>query len=150
MLAHEQVDPLLDEDTPFPELSYYAGAHDPDEQPRVRLITGIGPDSGVECMIIAISRRSKVARSTPPDTTVKQVRALDIAERKRLPMITLVESDGAGRPRQTDIFVPSRTFLELTRLTAAGIPTVSLVLGSFTCDAYVPGMSRYTVLVNLC
>ncbi|WP_244461508.1 carboxyl transferase domain-containing protein [Rhodococcus sp. ZPP] len=79
------------------------------------------------------------------------MRALDIAERKRLPMITLVESDGAGLPRQTDIFVPgSRTFLELTRVTAAGIPTVSLVLGSFTGDAYVPRMSRYTVLVNLC
>ena len=65
-------------------------------------------------------------------------------------MITLVESGGADLPRQADIFVPGgRTFRELTRLSAAGIPTISLVFGSSTAGgAYVPGLSEYTVLVK--
>ncbi len=149
LLARERVDLLLDEDAPFLELSCYAGAHDPDEQPGGRLITGIGPVSGVECMIIANQSTVK-GGSLSPAAVTKQMRALEIAERNRLPVITLVESGGADLPKQADIFVPGgRTFRELTRLTAAGIPTISLVFGSSTAGgAYVPGMSQYTVLVK--
>ncbi|QTJ70656.1 acyl-CoA carboxylase subunit beta (plasmid) [Rhodococcus sp. ZPP] len=149
LLARERVDLLLDEDAPFLELSCYAGAHDPAEQPGGRLITGIGPVSGVECMIIANQSTVK-GGSLNPDAVAKQLRALDIAERNRLPVVTLVESGGADLPRQADIFVPGgRTFRELTRLTAAGIPTISLVFGSSTAGgAYLPGMSQYTVLVK--
>src|SRR5690606_21973111 len=51
---------------------------------------------------------------------------------------------------QADIFVPGgATFRNLTRLSAAGIPTVTLVFGSSTAGgAYVPGMSDYTVFVR--
>lgn len=88
--------------------------------------------------------------SLNPDAVAKQLRALDIAERNRLPVVTIIESGGADLPQQADIFVPGgRTFRELTRLTAAGIPTISLVFGSSTAGgAYMPGMSQYTVLVK--
>ncbi|NHP17226.1 acyl-CoA carboxylase subunit beta [Rhodococcus sp. IC4_135] len=149
LLARERVDLLLDEDAPFLELSSYAGAHDPNEQPGGRLITGIGPVSGVECMIIANQPTVK-GGSLNPDAVAKQLRALDIAARNRLPVITLVESGGADLPKQADIFVNGgRSFREITRLTASGIPTISLVFGSSTAGgAYVPGMSQYTVLVK--
>src|SRR5262249_55092329 len=80
----------------------------------------------------------------------KQSRALEIAERNRLPLISLTESGGADLPRQADIFVPGgRTFRTISRLSAAGIPTISIVFGSSTAGgAYVPGMSEYTVLVD--
>jgi acetyl-CoA carboxylase carboxyltransferase component len=148
LLARERVDLLLDEDAPFLELSCYAGAHEPDGQPGGRLITGIGAVSGVECMIIAHQSTVK-GGSLNPAAVDKQLRALEIAERNRLPVINLVESGGADLPRQADIFVPGgRIFRELTRLSAAGIPTISLVFGSSTAGgAYVPGMSEYTVLV---
>jgi acetyl-CoA carboxylase carboxyltransferase component len=149
LLARKRVDLLLDEDAPFLELSAFAGAHDPDnEQPGARLITGIGPVSGVECLIIANQSTVK-GGSLSPSGVAKQLRALEIAERNRLPVISLVESGGADLPRQADIFVPGgRTFRDLTRLSAQGIPTIALVFGSSTAGgAYVPGMSEYTVFV---
>lgn len=149
LLARERVDLLLDEDAPFLELSCYAGAHEPDGQAGGRLITGVGRVSGTECMIIANQPTIK-GGSMNPAAVDKQLRALDIAHRNRLPVVTLVESGGADLPRQADIFVAGgRTFRELTRLSGAGIPTVSLVFGSSTAGgAYLPGMSEYTVLVK--
>ena len=150
LLARERVDLLLDEDAPFLELSAYAGAHDPEnEQPGARVITGIGPVSGVECLVIANQATVK-GGSMSPAGVAKQLRALEIAERNRLPVVSLVESGGADLPRQADIFVPGgRTFRDLSRLSAQGIPTVALVFGSSTAGgAYVPGMSEYTVFVD--
>jgi acetyl-CoA carboxylase carboxyltransferase component len=149
LLARERVDLLLDEDGPFLELSCYAGAHEHGEQPGARLITGIGPVSGVECMVIANEATVK-GGSLSPSAVTKQLRALDIAQRNRLPVISLVQSGGADLPRQEEIFVPGgRIFRELTRLSAAGIPTIALVFGSSTAGgAYMPGMSEYTVFVK--
>ena len=61
----------------------------------------------------------------------------------RLPMISLVESGGADLPTQKEIFIPGgQMFRDLTRLSAAGIPTIALVFGNSTAGgAYVPGMS---------
>jgi acetyl-CoA carboxylase carboxyltransferase component len=149
LLARERVDLLLDQDAPFLELAAFAGAHDPEaEQPGARLITGIGPVAGVECLIIANEATVK-GGSVSPAGVAKQLRALEIAERNRLPVVNLVESGGADLPRQADIFVPGgRTFRDLTRLSAQGIPTIALVFGSSTAGgAYVPGMSEYTVFV---
>ncbi|MGV0834390.1 carboxyl transferase domain-containing protein [Mycolicibacterium thermoresistibile] len=149
LLARERVDLLLDQDGPFLELSTYAGAHEEGEHPGARVITGIGPVSGVECMLIANEATVK-GGSMSPTTVQKQLRALDIAERNRLPVLSLVQSGGADLPRQAELFVPGgRTFRELTRLSAAGIPTIALVFGSSTAGgAYMPGMSEYTVFVK--
>jgi acyl-CoA carboxylase subunit beta len=149
LLARERVDLLLDEDAPFLELSCYAGAHEPGEQPGARVITGVGQVSGVECLVIANEATVK-GGSVSPSAVAKQLRALEIAERNRLPVISLTESGGADLPRQADIFVPGgRTFRDLSRLSASGIPTIALVFGSSTAGgAYVPGMSEYTVLVD--
>ncbi len=150
LLARERVDLLLDEDAPFLELSAFGGAHSPDtEEPGARVITGIGPVSGVECLIIANQATMKGGTLTPIGVA-KQLRALDIAARNRLPVICLVESGGADLPKQADIFVPGGgIFQRLTRLSGQGIPTVALVFGSSTAGgAYVPGMSEYTVLVR--
>ena len=149
LLARERVDLLIDEDAPFLELSAFAGAHEAGEPPGGRLITGIGPVSGVECMVIANEATVK-GGSLNPAAVAKQLRALEIAERNRLPVISLVQSGGADLPRQEEIFVPGgRTFRQLTRLSGAGIPTIALVFGSSTAGgAYMPGMSEYTVFVK--
>jgi acetyl-CoA carboxylase carboxyltransferase component len=110
LLARERVDLLLDEDAPFLELSCYAGAHDPQAQPGGRLITGIGTVNGVECMILANQSTVK-GGSLNPDAVAKQLRALEIADRNRLPLITMVESGGADLPSQANIFVPGGRFV---------------------------------------
>jgi len=150
LTARERVDLLLDPDAPFLEVAALAGAHEPDRTtPGAGLICGIGPVSGVDCVLVANEPTVKGGSLTPIGVT-KQLRALEIAERNRLPVIALVESGGADLPRQADLFVPGgRTFREMTRLSAAGIPTISLVFGSSTAGgAYMPGMSEYTVFVR--
>lgn len=149
LLARERVDLLLDQDAPFLELSSYAGARQEGEQPGAGLVTGIGPVRGVECLVIANDPTVKGGVFSPSGKS-KQLRALEIAERNRLPVISLVESGGMDLPRQADIFVlGGRTFRDLSRLSAQGIPTIALVFGSATAGgAYVPGMSEYTVFVK--
>lgn len=88
--------------------------------------------------------------SLSPTSITKTLRAMDIAETNRLPLVTLVESGGADLDKQADIFVPGgEQFRRLTELSAAGIPTVSVVFGSSTAGgAYLPGMSDYTIFVK--
>jgi acetyl-CoA carboxylase carboxyltransferase component len=85
-----------------------------------------------------------------PWTIRKTFRAQDVALANRLPMVLLVESGGADLPRQSEIFIPGgRIFRELTRLSAAGIPTICLVFGNSTAGgAYLPGMSDQVVMIK--
>ena len=105
--------------------------------------------SGVECVLIA-SDPTVRGGSMNPYTLRKNLRALEIARRNRLPVINLVESGGADLPTQSDLFVPAgRIFHDLTELSAMGIPTIALVFGNSTAGgAYVPGMCDYSVLVD--
>ena len=105
--------------------------------------------SGVECVLIAYDPTVR-GGSMNPYTLRKNLRALEIARRNRLPVINLVESGGADLPTQSDLFVPAgRIFHDLTELSAMGIPTIALVFGNSTAGgAYVPGMCDYSVLVD--
>ncbi len=80
----------------------------------------------------------------------KGARASDIALQNRLPVVTLVESGGADLPAQAELFIPGgRAFRDLTRSSAAAVPTVALVFGNSTAGgAYVPGMSDYIVMIE--
>jgi acyl-CoA carboxylase subunit beta len=149
LLARERVELVLDPDAPFLELAALAGAHDATETPGAGIITGIGVVEGVECLIIANEPTVK-GGAVGPAAVAKQLRALEIADRNRLPVVSLVESAGADLPRQADIFVPGgRAFRELSRLSARGVPTIAVVFGNATAGgAYVPGMSEYTVFVK--
>jgi acetyl-CoA carboxylase carboxyltransferase component len=113
------------------------------------VVTGIGLVAGVPCMIIA-SDPTVRGGAVNPYTLRKTQRAGDIALANRLPMVNLVESGGADLPSQAEIFIPGgRVFRDLTRFSAAGIPTVAVVFGNATAGgAYVPGMSDYTIFVD--
>jgi acyl-CoA carboxylase subunit beta len=148
LLARERVELLLDADSPFLELSPLAGWGS--EFPvGASVVTGIGTVSGVECLIVANDPTVK-GGSSNPWTTRKIFRANDIARQNRLPVLSLVESGGADLPSQKEIFIPGgRLFRDLTRLSAAGIPTIALVFGNSTAGgAYVPGMSDHVVMIE--
>ncbi|HEV7654437.1 MAG TPA: carboxyl transferase domain-containing protein [Mycobacteriales bacterium] len=148
LLARERIELLLDRDSAFLELSPLA-AWGSDYQVGASLVTGIGVVSGVECVITANDATVRGGASNPW-TVRKAFRADDIARENRLPLINLVESGGADLPSQAEIFVPGgRLFRDLTRLSAAGIPTVALVFGNSTAGgAYVPGMSDHVVMIR--
>src|SRR5215213_5246360 len=148
LLPRERIELLLDRDSPFLELSPLA-AWGSDYPVGASLVTGVGVVSGVEC---AISANDPTVRggASNPWTVKKSFRLHDIAETNRLPLVSLVESGGADLPSQAEIFIPGgRIFRDLTRLSAAGIPTISLVFGNSTAGgAYVPGMSDHVVMVR--
>jgi acyl-CoA carboxylase subunit beta len=148
LTARERIELLIDADAPFLELSPLA-AYGSAFQVGASLVTGIGPVNGVECVIVANDPTVKGGTSNPW-TFRKVLRAKQIALQNRLPVISLVESGGADLPTQKEIFVPGgQLFRDLTRLSAAGIPTIALVFGNSTAGgAYVPGMSDHVVMIK--
>jgi acetyl-CoA carboxylase carboxyltransferase component len=88
-----------------------------------------------------------------PVTVKKHLRAQEIALENRLPCLYLVDSGGAFLPLQDEVFPDrdhfGRIFYNQARMSAAGLPQVSVVLGSCTAGgAYVPAMSDETVIVK--
>jgi acyl-CoA carboxylase subunit beta len=148
LLIRERIEALLDPDSPFLELCPLAGWGS-DFAVGASSVAGIGVVEGVEC-VIGGSDPTVKGGSSNPWTMRKSLRAHDIAEQNRLPLISLVESGGADLPTQKEIFIPGgRIFRDLTRLSAKGIPTVALVFGNSTAGgAYLPGMSDYVVMVR--
>ncbi|GGP16446.1 acetyl-CoA carboxylase carboxyltransferase subunit [Nonomuraea glycinis] len=148
LLARERIELLVDPDSPFLELSPLA-AWGSEFSVGAGVVTGIGVIEGVECVITANDPTVRGGASNPW-TLRKTLRAADIAMANRLPYVNLVESGGADLPTQKEIFIPGgRIFRDLTRLSAAGIPTIALVFGNSTAGgAYVPGMSDYVVMVR--
>jgi acetyl-CoA carboxylase carboxyltransferase component len=148
LLPRERIELLVDQDAPFLELSSVA-AWGTDYPVGGSVVTGIGVVEGVECVIVANDPTVR-GGAVNPYALRKTQRASEIALANRLPLLNLVESGGADLPSQAEIFSPGgRVFRDLTRLSAAGIPTVSVVFGNATAGgAYVPGMSDYTVMVR--
>jgi acetyl-CoA carboxylase carboxyltransferase component len=148
MLARDRIEQLVDRDSPLLELSSLA-AWGTGFAVGGSIITAIGVVSGVECVLIAHDPTVR-GGTMNPYTLRKNLRALEIARRNRLPVINLVESGGADLPTQADIFVHAgQIFHDLTELSAMGIPTLALVFGNSTAGgAYVPGMCDYAVLID--
>ena len=148
LLVRERIELLVDEDSPFLELSPLAGWGS-EFHVGASVVTGIGVVEGVECLISGSDPTVKGGASNPW-TLRKILRANEIALQNRLPMINLTESGGADLPTQKEIFIPGGAmFRDLTRLSAAGIPTISLVFGNSTAGgAYIPGMSDHVVMIK--
>jgi acetyl-CoA carboxylase carboxyltransferase component len=148
LTVRERVELLLDPGAPFLELSPLA-AWGSDYTVGASVVTGVGVVNGVECMINGSDPTVRGGASNPW-TLKKALRAGEIAYQNRLPSIGLTESGGADLPTQKEIFIPGgQTFRDLTRASAAGIPTISLVFGNSTAGgAYIPGMSDYVVMVK--
>jgi geranyl-CoA carboxylase beta subunit len=154
LLPRERVTLLLDRGAPWLELSTLAGLrmHDDDGADGIQGgggIAGIGYVSGIRCMIAASDSAIKGGTSTPMGVK-KNLRIQQIAMENKLPMVRLVESGGANLLFQAEMFVEGgRGFANQARMSAAGIPQVTVVHGSSTAGgAYLPGLSDYVVLVR--
>jgi acetyl-CoA carboxylase carboxyltransferase component len=151
--VRERIDRLLDEGSPFLELSPLAawGLYD-NEAPAAGVVTGIGRVSGREVLIVANDATVK-GGTYYPMTVKKHVRAQQIALENRLPCVYLVDSGGAFLPLQADVFPDrehfGRIFYNQARMSAERIPQVAVVMGSCTAGgAYVPAMSDETIIVK--
>jgi 3-methylcrotonyl-CoA carboxylase beta subunit len=153
IMVRERIDLLLDPQTPFLELSPLAawGLY-ANEVPGAGIVTGIGIVQGRACMLIANDATVK-GGSFFAETVRKHLRAQEIAEEHRLPCLYLVDCGGAFLPEQDRVF-PDRdhfggSFYNQCRMSAAGIPQISIVFGGATAGgAYIPALSDEVVMVK--
>ncbi|MGY3449575.1 acyl-CoA carboxylase subunit beta [Bradyrhizobium sp. USDA 4353] len=155
LLPRERVALVLDPGAPFLELSTLAGymIDTPDAAKSVPgggLIAGIGFVSGVRCMVSA-NDAAIDAGALQPYGLDKTLRVQELALENKLPYVQLVESAGANllRYRVEDFVRGGNIFRNLARLSAAGLPVVTVTHGSSTAGgAYQTGLSDYIVMVR--
>ncbi len=151
--ARERIEKIIDPQSSFLEFStlaaweLYDGA-----APGAGVVTGIGLVSGVECVIVANDATVKGGTYFPM-TVKKHLRAQEVAMENGLPCVYLVDSGGAFLPMQDEVFPDrdhfGRIFYNQARMSAQGIPQISIVMGSCTAGgAYVPAMSDENVIVK--
>ena len=159
--VRERIKNLLDNDTPFLEISPFA-AWGTSFTVGGGCVAGIGLVAGKECVIFA-NDPSVLGGAMTVYVWEKWMRCIQIAREKRIPFINLVESAGAdlrgmqpdsGENKARQLVFPhfaesGRSFYEMTELSKLKIPVVSIVFGSSTAGgAYQPGMSDYNIFIK--
>ena len=154
IVPRDRLSLILDRGAPFLEISTLCGykMHDDDGDFNIAGgggISGIGFVSGVRCMVTASDSGIKGGAATPMGVK-KALRAQEIALKQKLPFVQMIESAGANLFRQSEMFVEGgQTFANLARLSAAGLPIISVVHGSSTAGgAYQTGLSDYVIAVR--
>src|SRR5687767_118629 len=151
--VRERIDKLLDEGSPFLELSALAAWDMYDgEAPGAGLVTGIGRVSGRGGVVVGNGATVK-GGTYYPITVKKHLRAQQIALENRLPCVYLVDSGGAFLPLQAEVFPDrehfGRIFFNQALMSAEGVAQIAVVMGSCTAGgAYVPAMSDETIIVK--
>jgi 3-methylcrotonyl-CoA carboxylase beta subunit len=153
VLVRDRIAMVIDRDTPFLEFSTLSGFGQYDDAaPGAGIVTGIGVVHGAPYVFIANDATVK-GGSLLPVSIKKHVRAQEIADQNDLGVIYLVDSGGAFLPLQDEIF-PDKdhfggSFYRQARLSARGLPQLSVVLGGCTAGgAYVPALSDEVIMVE--
>lgn len=153
LFVRERLKKLFDPNTPFMEFSPLAAWDMYENQaPSAGIITGVGVVHGREVLVVANDATVKGGTYFPM-TIKKHIRAQEIAMQNRLPCVYLVDSGGIFLPLQSETFPDrghfGRIFYNQARMSAEGIPQISVVLGSSTAGgAYQPAMSDEVVIVR--
>lgn len=156
LLPRERLSLLLDRNSDFFELASLAGYKfkKPGKLGKEiaggGLIAGIGVVSGVRCMI-SVSDSGIEAGAFQPMGLEKLLRIQEIALENKLPFIQLVDSGGGNLLEyKVENFVHGGAkYRNLARLSAAGIPVITIAHGSATAGgAYQVGLSDYVVMVK--
>ncbi|MEF7615363.1 carboxyl transferase domain-containing protein [Aquincola sp. MAHUQ-54] len=156
LLPSERLALLLDRGAPFLELctlaGYGLGAPRADGRTVAGggLIAGIGMVAGARCMVV-VSDSGIDAGAFQPKGLEKLLRVQEMALENKLPFVQLVESAGANlmNYRVENFVHGGQKFRNLARLSAAGLPVVTVTHGPSTAGgAYQTGLSDYIVMVR--
>lgn len=155
LLPRERVALVLDAGSPYVPLCSLAGFMQDTKDPAASvpgggIVAGIGFISGVRCMVVA-SDSGIEAGAIQPMGLDKILRVQEIALQNKLPFVHLVESAGANLMKyRVEGFVHGGSlFRNLARLSAAGIPVITVQHGSGTAGgAYMPGLSDVVIMVR--
>ncbi len=149
----ERLSLLLDPGEPFLELSTLCGyMQDGDKDGSAAggsCITGIGYVAGARVMVIVDDYMTK-GGTIGKLGSAKRSRMMELATQNKLPIMTLAQSGGGDLKGLGDWFGPTASgFANQARLSAAGIPQITVVHGSATAGgAYQPGLSDYVIMIR--
>ena len=155
LLPRERVALLLDPGAPWLPLCTLAGygldTPEPDKTvPGGGVIAGIGVVAGVRCMVSA-SDSGIDAGAMQAGGLDKALRVQELVLENRLPYVQLVESAGANllKYRVEGFVKGGALFRNLARMSAAGLPVLTVTHGSSTAGgAYQTGLSDYIIMVR--
>ena len=145
LTARERIDLLVDPDAPRFECGLFA-AHGMYSEfggaASAGVVTEIGQIGGRPAMIVANDATVK-AGAFFPMTCKKIIRAQNIAESARLPLVYLVDSAGVFLPLQEDVFPDTDDFGRIFRnnavISAKGIPQIAAIMGNCVAGGgYLP------------
>jgi geranyl-CoA carboxylase beta subunit len=153
LLPRERLARLIDPGSPFIELSSLAGYKMYDDKDGSGAgggcIAGIASVSGVRC-IVRVDNFAVKGGTISPIGMGKALRMQQIAMENKLPIVSLAQSGGANLAYASETFAPGgRGFANQARMSAAGLPQITVVHGSATAGgAYQPGLSDYVIMVR--
>ena len=145
LTARERLALLKDADSWLFELSLFSGWNMYTEYggaPGAGVVTAVTTVQGRVCMVVANDATVK-AGAFFPMTCKKIIRAQQIAQRARLPLLYLVDSAGVFLPLQEDVFPDTDDFGRIFRnnavISADGIPQMAAIMGNCVAGGgYLP------------
>lgn len=153
ILPRERIEQLIDAGSEFLELCPYAGNGlygDKDgSMTGGGIIAGVGRVSRTDVLLIANNSAIK-GGTISPSGLKKILRLHEIALQNKLPIVTMAESGGANLNFAHEVYIEgARAFANQARLSAQGIPQITIVFGNATAGgAYQPGLSDYIIMVE--
>lgn len=152
LTPHERLQRLLDPGMPFLRLHNLTNylLEDPDPETSLAggsVILGIGFVSGVRCMIWGDDSGIRAGAGTMGGLRAS-LNIQEMALKFGLPVVHMVESAGANLMEyEVEWWANAgRMYCNFARLSAAGIPVISVLHGPSTAGgAYMPGMSDYVI-----
>jgi len=145
LTARERINLLLDPGSPQFECGLFTAWNMYREHggaPAAGVVTTIGLVGGRQCMVIANDATVK-AGAFFPMTCKKIIRAQEIAQRSRLPLLYLVDSAGVYLPLQEDVFPDTDDFGRIFRnnavISASGLVQIAAIMGNCVAGGgYLP------------
>ncbi|MEM8800338.1 MAG: carboxyl transferase domain-containing protein [Pseudomonadota bacterium] len=155
LTPRERLARLLDPGMPFltlfPLANYLVDKADPESSlAGASALAGIGFVSGTRVMVL-VDDSGIAAGAMTEKSLDKVLNCLDMARDLKLPFVHCVESAGADlKNYRVELWAHGgAVFAKLARLSAAGIPTFTILHGPSTAGgAYMPGLSDYVIAVE--
>lgn len=151
MFVRDRIKFLVDEDSFEVENGLFARCKDEDFLPADAVVTVVAKIGGRSVAIIANDMTVK-AGTWGVKTIEKIMRMQELAEKRKIPLIYMIDSAGARLNEQFDTFIDRRhagkIFYNTARISGV-VPQIALVFGpSPAGSAYLPALCDFVVMVD--
>lgn len=151
MFVRDRIRYIVDEDSIEIEDGVFARTNDEQFLPADAVVTLVAKING--CSVAIIANDMTVKAGTWGIKTIEKImRMQELAEKRKIPLIYMIDSAGARLNEQFDTFIDRRhagkIFYNTARISGV-VPQVALVFGSSPAgSAYLPALCDFVVMVD--